>query len=676
MRLWNRGLVAALAGCMLIACQGGGGANASRGSGSLALSTDDKYLYAADTDNGIVAVIDTRTQAVIERIAVGKGPTRLAVGSDDTVYVTNRDDRSVSVIRREEWVEAARIPAGVEPSSVQVSGDGRTVYVVNAASLDDPQVGTLQAIDARTLTTTWETKVGAEPKGLALVAGNRAVVSLAKEGTLVEVDLGQGAVKQGRIDVYAQANATKLGGGTTSGSAPFPSSTPFSSFRARGLTTVTATPNGERVFAPGVWAREDKIDRRPSTAGGYYSSGGPCNVGSVATAGVITADTGGAGVELRVDDLTSCFNNGSNSESLNYPPSVLAPKAGVTGLRTDSLVIQGPTAAAVDPTGSFLFVVSREGKSLAVLPTWTRTGENVDFSSNGSSVVSMASLRDGADGIALTMDGKRAYVYNQFDHLVQVFEQGVDPRDNRSKVVVSAGEIAEVAPEVLAPELAAGRKLFFDARDSRMSSTTTNVACSTCHGEGRDDGHVWSFPDGLRQTPALAGRSTLATGPWHWSGEFTAIDDFYNHTIRERMGGSGLTAAATGQVKGWLDSLPAPDNALRARELSEAQVRGAQVFGKAGCNACHGTEALTNNAMADVGTLVRSGPNPDTGIVTTRGFNVPSLRSLARTAPYMHDGSVKTLEARIFESAGDKHGQTSSLSEDEKGDLLVWLKSL
>lgn len=234
------------------------------------------------------------------------------------------------------------------------------------------------------------------------------------------------------------------------------------------------------------------------------------------------------------------------------------------------------------------------------------------------------------------------------------------------------------APGVWAREdkLAAGRKLFFDARDSRMSSTQTNVACSTCHGEGRDDGHVWSFPDGLRQTPARAGRSTLATGPWHWSGEFTAIDGFYNHTIRERMGGSGLTAAATGQVKGWLDSLPAPDNALRARELTEAQVRGAQVFATAGCNACHGTEALTSNAMADVGTLVRSGPNPDTGIVTTRGFSVPSLRSLARTAPYLHDGSVKTLEARIFESAGDKHGATSSLSEDEKGDLLVWLKSL
>lgn len=667
MRFWKSGLVGAVAGCLL-ACSPGGGPNQSRGSGSLALSTDDKYLYAADTDNGIVAVIDPEQKLVLERIAVGKSPTKIAVGPDDTVYVTNRGDRSLSVIRKGEWTEAARVPTAVEPNGLAVAPDGRTVYVVNGASLENPQYGTLLAIDASSLQPKWEVPVGPEPRGLAIVSGNRAVVSLYKEGTLVEVDLAAGKVLADQISVYEKANATKLSDPNGTGGN---FGTPFSSFRARGLSTLTATPTGDRVFAPGVWAREDRIDRRPSTAGGYYSSGGPCNLGSVASPALITADTSGGGVEPKVDDLTSCFNNGSNTVQKDYPPSVTAPKTS----DGSALVLQGPAAAAVDPTGSFLFVVNREGQSVAVLPVYTRTGENVDFSSNGSSVQSMVSIGKGADGIALTNDGKRAFVYNQFDHRLDILEQGVDPNDSRARVVVNAGSIP-VAEDTLSPDLAMGRKMFFDARDERLSAKLTRVACSSCHLDGRDDGHVWNFPDGPRQTPTLAGRNTMATGPWHWSGEFTSLDDFYNHTIRERMGGSGLTATATNQLKQWLDAVPGPDNALKLPEPTDQHLRGAQAFAKAGCASCHASENLVSAQSANVGTLVTGGKNPDTGIVVTKGFNVPSLRSVARTAPYMHDGSVKTIDERVYNNPNDAHGATSSLTDDEKADLVAWLKTL
>jgi cytochrome c peroxidase len=221
-----------------------------------------------------------------------------------------------------------------------------------------------------------------------------------------------------------------------------------------------------------------------------------------------------------------------------------------------------------------------------------------------------------------------------------------------------------------------GRKMFFDARDTRLSAPQTNVACSSCHIDARDDGHVWNFPDGPRQTPSLAGRSTLTTGPWHWSGEFTSLDDFYNHTIRERMGGSGLSAIATNQMKLWLDTVPGPDNAQKLPQLTEQQAHGAQVFGKAGCGTCHSSENLTNGLNADVGSTVRTGTNPDTGVVLTKGFNVPSLKSVARTAPFMHDGSMKTLEERVFNNPSDSHGSTSSLSEDEKAALVSYLKTL
>jgi cytochrome c peroxidase len=62
--------------------------------------------------------------------------------------------------------------------------------------------------------------------------------------------------------------------------------------------------------------------------------------------------------------------------------------------------------------------------------------------------------------------------------------------------------------------------------------------------------------------------------------------------------------------------------------------------------------------------------------VLQRGFNVPSLLGIGRTAPYLHDGTQGTLEDRIFNNPGDRHGVTSALSDQEKSDLVLYLKSL
>src|SRR5581483_9464041 len=80
---------------------------------TVALSRDDALLYAVDTDNGIVAVIDTSSDTKIAEVKVGKGPERVVVGKDDAVYVANRLEHSVSVITRGSWQEARRIEAGL-----------------------------------------------------------------------------------------------------------------------------------------------------------------------------------------------------------------------------------------------------------------------------------------------------------------------------------------------------------------------------------------------------------------------------------------------------------------------------------------------------------------------------------------------------------------------------------
>ena len=53
-----------------------------------------------------------------------------------------------------------------------------------------------------------------------------------------------------------------------------------------------------------------------------------------------------------------------------------------------------------------------------------------------------------------------------------------------------------------------------------------------------------------------------------------------------------------------------------------------------------------------------------------------SLIGIARSWPYLHDGSQVNLSERVFANTGDRHGTTSALTEAEKTDLVAYLKSL
>lgn len=630
---------------------------AGRSSGSLALSKDDSKVFAVDTDNNILAVITPSTSEV-RHIPVGKNPVRVVLGADETAFVSNRGDRSVSVIRAGELQESARIAVGVEPSGMSLTADGKTLLVVSATSIERPDVGTLTAIDTQTLEKKWEIPVGEEPRAVTVIAGNRALVSLYKAGEVVEVDLTQGQILSNRAGIYETANASRVSGGAGLGP---------STYRSRAMTDLVTTAEGDRVFAPVVWAREDSIARRPTTSGGYYGGGGPCNVGAVASAGIITMDTQNTPTP-QIDDLTSCSLGAANSGEKDFPASTMASRA------LDASPMQGPTAGVLDSSGEWLVVLNRESRNVAFMPAWKRSGPGINFESSGSSIHTVTDIGGhGADGLAVSGDFKRAYVYSQFDHRLEILERS---GDSNTATVVNKGSI-QVANDVMADrDVLVGRKLFFDARDERMSAKQTTVACSTCHLEGREDGHVWQFPDGARQTPSLAGRHLLATAPYHWSGEFSTLGAFNVHTITERMGGTGLNDALAGMLDSYIDSMPLAENPLRDSMQGEALAKGRAAFEKAECNSCHAGDLLTNNTNADVGSVRLSGKNPDNGPVVLDGFNVPSLLGLSRTAPYLHDGSEVTLEQRIFGAAGDKHGKTSLLNQTEKSELVAYLKSL
>lgn len=675
----NGMMVGAAATALLMGCGSSQQVRNSASSGSLALSTDDSLLYAADTDNGVVSVIDTKTDSKLYDVQVGTRPMRVTVGTDDTLYVANRGSRSVSVIRKGERAVASEIATGVDPTGLAVSFDGKTLYIVSATAKDTSDYGILQAVDVATLEVKYEKAIGYEPRAIALVSNDKALVTQLrgdKEGgaEVIEVNLKTGEVlNDGQIGIYNQLNKTKVGNPTAA------ETTAYSTFKTRALTDIVVTPTGDRAFVPGVLAREDAIGRMPS-AGGYYSSGGPCNVGSVASAGIVTLDTGANATSPKTDDLTACAQLGTNSSDVDYPPTASGSGSGVAsfGGSTGATLpaVQGPSAAVTD--GEWLYVVNKETSNVSVMPAWrrqARDGESNDFNRTGSSFRSVVAvnadpnLSSGADGIALSRDGKRAYVYNQFDHkVVRLGNQNIDGSTGgpTSEVVVKA-TIDLGLKDTLDPQAALGRRFFFDASSTVMSSSLTHVACSTCHLEGRDDGHVWSFPDGKRQTPALVGRGLTKTAPFHWTAQFNTFGDFMSHTVVQRMGGSHTNLAVDSQMVAWLESEPAPENANVRGELTEAQARGKLAFAKAQCGTCHAGEFFTeSNVTANV--LHNVG-------VEQGMFDTPSLKGLARSAPYLHDGSAPTLMDRL--AADTKvHGDVTVLNSRDKLDLVEYLKTL
>ena len=117
---------------------------------------------------------------------------------------------------------------------------------------------------------------------------------------------------------------------------------------------------------------------------------------------------------------------------------------------------------------------------------------------------------------------------------------------------------------------------------------------------------------------------------------------------------------------------PIPSPHLVNGKLSEAALRGQKLFNDAsvGCATCHPSGLYTDLKPHDVGTKGRFDRDAS-------AFDTPTLIETWRTAPYLHDGSVKTL-AELFTTRNkdDKHGKTSTLKKEQIDDLVAFLLSL
>lgn len=270
-----------------------------------------------------------------------------------------------------------------------------------------------------------------------------------------------------------------------------------------------------------------------------------------------------------------------------------------------------------------------------------------------------------------------------------------------------------------------GKKLYFDP----ILSKDNTVSCANCHNLdlGGVDNLQYSYGIqgklGNINTPTVLnaiynfrqmwdGRAKNLThqtefpitNPQEMGNNFENIinalkkDSYYNKTFNE-IYKDGINKENIGNaLEEFQKTLVTPsafDDYLRGNEnaLNANQKRGYELFQKKGCTSCHNGINIGGGLFARFGLIDNSisdileeeekfeGENPHLGLynVTKNDFDkyyfkVPSLRNVALTAPYLHDGRVKTLKEAISSIAKAQLGL--NLTEEEVFLIEEFLKSL
>ncbi len=290
-----------------------------------------------------------------------------------------------------------------------------------------------------------------------------------------------------------------------------------------------------------------------------------------------------------------------------------------------------------------------------------------------------------------------------------------------------------------------GRVLFYD----KMLSANASVSCSSCHvqADGFSDSRTLSvgFDGGTtrRHSMSLANARYYRPGDFFWDIRAASLEsqvlqpiqdsvemgltlpemvtniesrDFYGPLYTAAFGDDTVTSDRTGRALAQfvrsMQSYRSQYDTARAQVngsgqpfpgFSQAQNLGKQLFFAPppqgmGCAACHTSDAFVNdqngpmNNGLDLNTILDQGAFETTGNNNDRGaFKVPSLRNIARTAPYMHDGRFQTLaEVVEFYNSGvqahpnldnrlrGQNGQPrrGNLNQTEKNGLVAFLSTL
>jgi YVTN family beta-propeller protein len=610
-----------------------------------AWSAPGHYPVAVTATDGRRSTGCSTLVTVYRRATIGVPQTSgtLALDRSGTqVWSVNPDNDSVTVVDAVHLVKMAELPAGRRPRTLAVAPDD-TVWVANQAS---DSVSVIHG-ETRAPLATIALPSGSEPYGVA-VSPTRGVVyvTLQTTGQLAEIDLAARVLRR-RLDIGPAPRAiavsadgnrifvTRYISPVDQGEVveidaaawtvtrriplafdPGPDTEASGRGVPNGLAAAAISPDGSQLWVAG---------RKHNTARGMTRDGQPLTFDSTVRSMLAQIDVAAGQEELaaRYD-----FNNRD-----------------------------GPVALQFSPLGDYLFVALEGSDAIDVIDAYS-----------GQLITAIEGAGHAPQGLLFTVDGSKLFVDSWLSRSLRVYDTAdlVTGRGRQAKLLV---EILAVERDATPADVLAGKRIFYLARDSRMSRDGY-IACASCHLDGREDGRVWDRTaegEGLRNTISLLGKGRPGNGLLHWSANFDEIQDF-DHDMRANFGGSGfltqaqLDVGTRGQTLGdakaglspELDALAAyvatlrelPPSPYRAPDSSltpEAQA-GRAIFLDAGCATCHSGPEFTDSPtgqLHQVGTLTPASGHRLGGELA--GLDTPSLRGLWLSAPYLHDGSAATL---------------------------------
>jgi len=273
------------------------------------------------------------------------------------------------------------------------------------------------------------------------------------------------------------------------------------------------------------------------------------------------------------------------------------------------------------------------------------------------------------------------------------------------------------------PEKAAlGKKLYFDTR----ISVTSAQSCASCHSPGFGWGDGLAVGVGYGMTKLGRRSPTVVNAAWGaifmWDGRLANLEEQALGPIQspgemnmpieqlmERLGsiaeygplfaaafpGVGLKPDTLAQAIATYErtavSEQAPfDTWIEGNEqaISDEAKRGFVLFNtKAQCSSCHEGWNFTNDGFQDIGLAsadVGRGQFLPGVIKMKHAFKTPGLREIARRSPFMHDGSIATLEQVVehYDHGGVDRPSRSDLvkplglTPQEKSELVAFMKTL
>lgn len=608
-------------------------------------------VWAVNGDNDSVSVFDTANNQRMAEIVVGAAPRTLARAPDGRIWVVNKAGSSISVINAGvlNVENTIALPRASQPYGLVFSP------TENAAFVALEGLGLVLKLNASTGAVISSLNVGLNVRHVAInQAGNKLLVSRFITRALP----GEGTANVQTVD--ANGNAV-------------------------GADVLVIDPATMSLTKNVVLKHSERVD------GSASGRGIPNYLGAAA----FSPDGASAWVPSKQDNVKRGTLRDGNILEFKHTVRSVSSQIDLNALeedpnnRVDFNLSSVASAAAFHPSGAYMFVTLETNRQVALVDAI------------GRRELARYDVGFAPQGLVVSPDGSKLYVNNFMSRTVSVLDLTPLVRSGQT-VLGTAQNLNAITTDKLSATVLKGKQLFYDARDPRLARDSY-MSCASCHNDGGHDGRVWDLTgqgEGLRNTISLRGRAGMEHGLLHWSANFDEIQDFEGQ-IRGLAGGTGLMSDAdfnTGTrsqtlgdkkagISPDLDALaayvsslskfdPSPFRMADGTLTAEAKA-GRLVFTKLNCAKCHGgmDYTLSGDAsmLSNIGTI-----KPSSGLRlgnTLPGIDIPTLRDVWSTAPYLHDGSAATLaDAVMAHNSSALSGAT--ITDTELSNLVSFLNQI